>query len=99
MAVEGRFMFKYKTPIGEQKNSVNFIPDGESVKGVFESIVSMNKFTDCQVDEDDFTFSLKTKTQMGMSTSEVKVSIKDEIITGVIKTNAGAVPFKGYREV
>jgi hypothetical protein len=98
MAINGRFAFSMNTPMGEQKGTISFIPEGESIKGIFKSILGTNEYTGGKVDGDDFVFSFTADTQMGKQTMEVKGTVEDDKLTGVIKTPLGAFAFKGTRE-
>ena len=98
MAINGRFAFSMNTPMGEQKGNISFIQEGESIKGIFKSILGTNEYTGGKVDGDDFVFSFVADTQMGKQTMEVKGTVEDDNITGVIKTTLGAFAFKGTRE-
>jgi aminopeptidase-like protein len=87
------------TPMGEQKGSIQFNQEeGEPLKGIFKSIVGVNEFTDGTLDGEDFVFSFKANTQMGVSTFDVKGTLEGDNISGVIKTQLGAFAFKGKRE-
>ena len=99
MALKGRYSFSLNTPMGEQKGSILFNQEeGGPLKGTFKSIVGVNEFTDGTLDGDDFVFSFKASTQMGMSTFEVKGTLDGDKITGVVKTQLGAFSFKGKRD-
>ena len=98
MAINGRFAFSMNTPMGEQKGTISFIPDGESIKGMFKSILGNNEYTGGKVDGDDFSFLFKANTQMGVQTIEVKGTVEGDSINGVIKTPLGAFAYKGQRE-
>jgi hypothetical protein len=98
MAVNGRFSFTMTTPMGEQKGNISFIPEGESIKGIFKSILGTNEYAGGKVDGDDFSFSFKASTQMGVQSFDVKGTVEDDSISGVIKTALGAFFFKGKRD-
>ena len=98
MLIDGKFSLLMKTPMGPQKGNITFTPAGANLKGVFASILGTNEFTGGGVDGDDFFFSFKADTQMGVQTFEVKGSIEGDEITGVIKTTMGAFPYEGTRE-
>lgn len=95
MALLGTFETTTKTPMGPQRGKITFTADG----GFSEAKAAEGKseLQDLEVNGDEFSFWIQTKTPMG----DIKVSMKGKIegdsLTAVADTPFGAANVTGKR--
>jgi hypothetical protein len=94
MAIDGTYNIITKTPIGDQKGTLVFKTDGNTLTGTMEGA----EITEGIVNGDEFSFKSEIRTPMGSKMKvEVKGKVEGDNISGSSKTMFGNAPFTGTR--
>ena len=97
--ITGKYEVSLKTPMGLKKGEL-ILSDAEGlITGKMVVMGKENEIDPGKSNGENFTFSGKLKTAMGVVPYTCEASISGEAISGTVKTKKGDMALTGYRKL
>lgn len=95
--IAGKWETVVKSPLGDQKATVDLTQDGDSWKGTSTGAQGSVEMKDCKVDGDKLTWKMDMTSPMPM-TLDCEATVAGDEMTGSVKAGAfGSFPMTGKR--
>lgn len=97
MAIEGTYKIIAKAPVGNQEGTLVFKMEGDVLTGSMTALGATLVIEDGKVDGNAFECTMKYKTPMGTTKSNVTGIVDGDKITGSFKAMMMTMHFSGTR--
>lgn len=97
LSVEGTFEGTLKTPMGEQKIFFEQHVNGDSLTGNVTAMKRTVPIANGHATATGFAFDFKLKAPIGSVEATVNAKVEGDVMTGVVKTPMGEIPFTAER--
>ena len=96
--IDGTYSAVLKTPMGAKKGELILKTEGEVLTGAMLVLGKENLINTGKVNGNEFTFTGKLKTAVGMLEYECIGSVEGDELVGIAKTKKGNMQLKGTRK-
>lgn len=96
--IDGTYNAVLKTPMGAKKGELILKTEGEVLTGAMLVLGKENLINPGKVNGNEFTFTGKLKTAVGMLEYECTGSVEGDELVGIAKTKKGNMQLKGTRK-
>ena len=96
--ITGKYEVSLKTPMGLKKGELILFDAEGLITGKMVVMGKENEIDPGKSNGENFTFSGKLKTAMGVVPYTCEASISGEAISGTVKTKKGDMALTGYRK-
>ena len=97
--ITGKYEVSLKTPMGLKKGELILNEEDSIITGNLVVMGKENEINPGKSDGENFTFSGKLKTAMGVVPYTCEASISGEEISGTVKTKKGDMALTGHRKL
>jgi hypothetical protein len=97
MAVDGTYNITMTTPMGPQQAKLTLKSDGNSLNGIYESVMGPEKFSGGTVDGNRCEWNATAKTPMGPMNLKITATVDGDRISGQAVSPFGIATFEGSK--
>lgn len=97
MAVDGTYNITMNTPIGSQQAKLTLKSDGNTLNGIYESMMGAEEFSGGTVDGNRCEWNATAKTPMGPLKMKISATVDGDKISGQAVSPFGTSTFEGSK--